>query len=103
MGELEDNDDEKDDEKEPNDNIVKRVLKKYIFKTMDDDSSTVVCMDKDFNDVMFKLDQLNLDEINKINEVIDKGAESKKDVKIVVIETYTKSNKVTQSVSHAII
>merc|ERR1712129_601611 len=104
LKELEDNDDEKDDEKEEqNDNIVKRVLKKYIFKTMDDDSNTVVCMDKDFNDVMFKLDQLKLDEINKINEIIDEGAKSKKDVKIVVIESYTKSNKVTQNVSHAII
>merc|ERR1712129_526410 len=68
LKELENNDDEKDDEKEPTANIVKRVLKKYIFKTMDADSNTVVCMDMDFNDVMFKLDQLKLDEINKINE-----------------------------------
>merc|ERR1712228_443629 len=95
--------DGEDDEKKQNDDdkVVKLVKKQYIFKSMDDANKTVVCMDDDFKDVTLELDQLNLDQMKNIKKTIDEGAQNKKDVKIVVVESHTKNNKILQKISGA--
>ena len=105
LKEFEDGYDGEDDEKkqDDNDNVAKLVKREYVFKSIDNANKTVVCMDNDFNDVALRLDQLKLDEIENIKRKIDEGAKEKKDVKIVVVETHTKNNKISQKVSHAVI
>ena len=96
-------DDNKDDEKEQksNDNISKLVKSEYIFKSIDNEKKEIIVMDNDFKDIIFKLDGLNLNDLKNINAKIEEGAKTKKDVKIIVVETHTKNSKVTKKVSHA--
>eukprot|EP01084_Bolivina_argentea_P294326 506387_1 len=95
---LNDNDDNDDDEK---DRISVIRKKEYIFKSIDNENKCIVVFDDDFKDIIFKLDGLNINEIKNINDKIEEGAKNKQDVKIVVVETQSQNQKITQKVSHA--
>ena len=56
----------------------------YVFKSIDNANNKITCLDADFNDIVFDLDVNAKELLEKINKVIEEGAEQKKDVKIAV-------------------
>eukprot|EP01084_Bolivina_argentea_P252656 424128_1 len=68
------------------------IVKEYVFKKLDEENNNIVCLDKDFNDVVFDLSLSKSDILEKINGVIDEGKKEKKDVMIIVTEKMGKDD-----------
>ena len=81
--------------------MMKLSKKQYLFKSMNEE--TITCLDDNFEEIVFSLNGLSLDEMKQIKEITNKGGTEKKDVNIVVVETQTKNNNMIRKVSHAIL
>lgn len=79
---------------------IQLVTKQYVYKSIDRDNQKVTCLDADFNDIVFDLDGLNKDLLEKIGKVIEDGTNQKKDVTIIVSEV-DKDGVTTRTVSDA--
>eukprot|EP00484_Ammonia_sp_Unknown_P020607 CAMPEP_0197051640 /NCGR_PEP_ID=MMETSP1384-20130603/26252_1 /TAXON_ID=29189 /ORGANISM="Ammonia sp." /LENGTH=587 /DNA_ID=CAMNT_0042484231 /DNA_START=22 /DNA_END=1785 /DNA_ORIENTATION=- len=93
-----------DDEKKVEEvigNVSKLVKVEYLFKSMDEGKKEITVIDDEFNDVVLQMQALKLDEVQQIKQKIKEGEHRQKDVKIVVVETHTKNQKVTKKISHA--
>eukprot|EP01084_Bolivina_argentea_P257860 434522_1 len=60
------------------------IMKEYVYKSIDMNSMNIICLDEEFNDIVFDLDEGNKDVLDKVCMVIDSGVKEKKDVKIIV-------------------
>eukprot|EP01084_Bolivina_argentea_P164630 286209_1 len=58
--------------------------KEYVFKNINYCNNNIVCLDEEFNDVIFDLPDGNKELMDKIKNMIKEGQDKKKDVKIVV-------------------
>ena len=78
----------------------KLIKKQYLFKSINDQN--VICYNNNFQEVIFSLNGLSVNEIETIKQVINEGVKERKDVNIVVIENHSKNNNVIRKISHAI-
>ena len=67
-------------------NITNIIQKEYIYKCTKDDDKIMVCLDEDYNDCKFPIDNLSDELMKKINNIIKEGEEQTKDVTIIVNE-----------------
>eukprot|EP01083_Nonionella_stella_P019353 53810_1 len=68
--------------------VVKKKMelmkKEYVFKNINYCNNNIVCLDEEFNDVIFDLPDGNKELMDKIKNMSKEGQDKKKDVKIVV-------------------
>eukprot|EP01084_Bolivina_argentea_P003353 6280_1 len=82
-----------DEKKEDKGLIPVITIKDYVFKSMDKDNKKVICLDHEFNDVIFDLPCDNNELMNKMNKVVEQGKNTKHDV-IVSVSKSKVDNKV---------
>eukprot|EP00483_Globobulimina_turgida_P002768 UN02773 len=80
------------DRDEDEKNVLIIQTKDYIFKSIDNENENIVCLDEDFNDIVFQLNGLNDELLKKIEKVIQQGKDRKKDVTITTVQKKNKND-----------
>merc|ERR1712228_371262 len=75
----------------------KIISKEYVFKSVNDKTTKITCLDADFNDIEFDLDASNKKLIKRIRKTIGEGKKEGKDVMVTVS---TMNSKQTVSAVH---
>merc|ERR1712129_289426 len=77
--------DESKEDKKENEVVLKDATKEeYVFKSIDAKNKKFVCLDAEYNDITFDMDEDKKSLMGNINMFIEAGVEQKKDVKIIV-------------------